>query len=276
MDGMHEEHTCIYWWYVQGTVMPEATFAPADAYMHATSHKAILAMYELIGGCLSPNTDSLLEEEVAAVVEAARKRKAAAEAAEAAKRREEQEAQQRKMEGWDPSRPPAAIFFDADHKPIAMAGSAAVVPAVPGAAGRGGSGSGTSGEGKSHGGGGSGWAGSRDNSPLIVRLHADGAQQVRRKREGDTVTAIAGLILVSSTLMGVGKQSISKKARGSSGSWITAHCVAADAWDQVILCCSLLRVPSSNVLIAQRRTISISCLASFRGCHAASIFHLCL
>jgi hypothetical protein len=46
----------------EGTVVPEATFNPAESYHHAVSHKAVLALYELIGGCLCSNTDDMVED----------------------------------------------------------------------------------------------------------------------------------------------------------------------------------------------------------------------
>jgi hypothetical protein len=45
----------------EGTVVPAATFTPADNYKHTTSHKAVLALYELIGGCLANNTEPDME-----------------------------------------------------------------------------------------------------------------------------------------------------------------------------------------------------------------------
>ena len=61
-ESLHESLELLPRVATEGTVVPEATFTPADSYKHETSHKAVLALYELIGGCLSTNTDSLVEE----------------------------------------------------------------------------------------------------------------------------------------------------------------------------------------------------------------------
>jgi hypothetical protein len=61
-EALHESVELLPRVATEGTVVPEATFSPADTYTHETSHKAVLALYELIGGCLSTNTDGLVEE----------------------------------------------------------------------------------------------------------------------------------------------------------------------------------------------------------------------
>lgn len=53
----------------EGAVLPEATFEPADHYQHTTTHTAVMALYELIGACLSTNTDNLIQDHMAPVLD---------------------------------------------------------------------------------------------------------------------------------------------------------------------------------------------------------------
>jgi hypothetical protein len=60
-DALHAEVDLLPKEADEGTVVPAATFTPADHYKHTTSHKAVLALYELIGGCLASNTEQDME-----------------------------------------------------------------------------------------------------------------------------------------------------------------------------------------------------------------------
>ncbi len=50
----------------EGSVLPEATFAPAENYEHSTTHAAVMALYDLVGACVSSNTDEMVADLAAA------------------------------------------------------------------------------------------------------------------------------------------------------------------------------------------------------------------